>query len=75
MESVCFTHGVKVVGSLMAPQQRAQLGGVSPQSCRRASFVVCDTWGEEMKRSMLLLSALTLPLHVALHVFLSNQLS
>lgn len=40
------------------PQQTAQLGGVSPQGCRRARVLVCDVRGEEMKR-MLLLSALT----------------
>ena len=59
-----------------APHQKAQLRGVSPQSCRRASVVVvCDMWGEEMKRSMLLPSAPTLRLHVPFIIFLSNQLS
>ena len=41
-----------------APHQRAQLSGVSPQSCP----------------SMSLLSALTLRLHVPFIIFLSNQL-
>lgn len=28
--------------------QRAQLGGVSPQRCRRERVVVCDMWGRNM---------------------------
>ena len=60
-----------------APRQRAQLSGVSPQSCRRARVVVvlfCDMLGEQMKISMLL-SALLLCLHVLFIIFLLNQLS
>ena len=49
------------------PHQRAQWSGLSPQSCHRAR--------DEMKKSMLLLSAPTLRLHVPLIVFLLNQLS
>ena len=54
--------------------QRAQLSGVSPQSRRRARVaVVCDVWGEEMKRSVLLLSARTSRLHVQFIIFFLNQ--
>ena len=38
----------------MAPHQRAKLRDVSPQSFGKVRVVVvCDMWGEEMKRSML----------------------
>ena len=55
-----------------APRQRAQLSGVSPQSCRRARvLVVCDIWGDEHERKCIAAARL----HVPLIIFLLNQLS
>ena len=42
-----------------APHQRSQLSAMSPQSfCRARVVVVCDMWGEDVKRNI------TLCLHV-----------
>ena len=50
------------IGIKKAPHQKAQLSSVSPQSCNKARIVVVYNVWEEMKRSMLLLGALTLRL-------------
>lgn len=67
-----ITHYCNIVIQ-KATHQRAQLSGMPPQIYSRAR-VIYDIWGEEMRRRMLLLGALTSCLHVPFIIFLVNQI-